>query len=195
MNEEAPVTGQEQPFDADVVVVGAGPVGLTLAADLEARGARVVLAGLPADHPHDIAFRTALTGTEFARIKIPCRRDRYTATGGADSGWSTPEPAHRINQTFLEPVLAEHVAALPGVTLLNRTRYLDFSQELPGVLPGERAWSYYLVNTRRCGSVFAIDGHGTFLVHNPLNPGEAQFDSVDRDAPVRGGRAELRLLL
>jgi 2-polyprenyl-6-methoxyphenol hydroxylase-like FAD-dependent oxidoreductase len=274
-------TGQEQRFDADVVVIGAGPVGLVLAADLASRRARVVLielrgyleapsvkcnhvsartmeglrrlglagkvraAGLPADHPHDIAFRTAVTGTEFARIKIPCRRDRYTATDGADSWWPTPEPPHRINQTFLEPVLAEHVAGLPGVTLLNRVRYREFSQDprgvlvtaedadtgeprtlrarflvgcdgarsqvrgqigarlsgteviqrvqstciaspqLAGLLPGERAWGYYSVNTRRCGTVFTIDGRGTYLVHNHLNPGEGDFDSIDRDASIR----------
>jgi flavin-dependent dehydrogenase len=39
-------TGQEQHFDSDVVVVGAGPVGLTLAADLASRGARVVITEL-----------------------------------------------------------------------------------------------------------------------------------------------------
>ena len=272
--------GQDQGFDADVVVVGAGPVGLALAADLDSRGARVIIAelrgyleapsvkcnhvsartmegfrrlgfadkvrtaGLPADHPHDIAFRTSVTGTEFARIKIPCRRDRYTATDGADSWWPTPEPPHRVNQTFLEPVLAEHVAALPGVTLLNRVRYREFSQDadgvlittedaetgaprtlrarflvgcdgarsavrkqigarlsgteviqrvqstcirspqLAGLLPGERAWGYYSVNTTRCGTVFSIDGHGTYLVHNHLNHGEGDFDSVDRDASI-----------
>lgn len=273
--------GQDQGFDADVVVVGAGPVGLALAADLDSRGARVIIAelrgyleapnvkcnhvsartmegfrrlgfadkvraaGLPADHPHDIAFRTSVTGTEFARIKIPCRRDRYTATDGADSWWPTPEPPHRVNQTFLEPVLAKHVAALPGVTLLNRVRYREFSQDadgvlittedaetgaprtlrarflvgcdgarsavrkqigarlsgteviqrvqstcirspqLAGLLPGERAWGYYSVNTTRCGTVFSIDGHGTYLVHNHLNHGEGDFDSVDRDASIR----------
>lgn len=273
--------GQDQGFDADVVVVGAGPVGLALAADLDSRGARVIIAelrgyleapnvkcnhvsartmegfrrlgfadkvraaGLPADHPHDIAFRTSVTGTEFARIKIPCRRDRYTATDGADSWWPTPEPPHRVNQTFLEPVLAKHVAALPGVTLLNRVRYREFSQDadgvlittedaetgaprtlrarflvgcdgarsavrkqigarlsgteviqrvqstcirspqLAGLLPGERAWGYYSVNTTRCGTVFSIDGHGTYLVHNHLNHGEDDFDSVDRDASIR----------
>ncbi len=273
--------GQDQGFDADVVVVGAGPVGLALAADLDSRGARVIIAelrgyleapnvkcnhvsartmegfrrlgfadkvraaGLPADHPHDIAFRTSVTGTEFARIKIPCRRDRYTATDGADSWWPTPEPPHRVNQTFLEPVLAEHVAALPGVTLLNRVRYREFSQDadgvlittedaetgaprtlrarflvgcdgarsavrkqigarlsgteviqrvqstcirspqLAGLLPGERAWGYYSVNTTRCGTVFSIDGHGTYLVHNHLNHGEGDFDAVDRDASIR----------
>ncbi len=102
-------TGQGRGFDADVVVVGAGPVGLALAADLASRHVRVIIAelrgyleapnvkcnhvsartmegfrrlglaakvrtaGLAADHPHDIAFRTAVTGTEFARIKIPCQ--------------------------------------------------------------------------------------------------------------------------
>ena len=154
--------------------------------------------------------------------------------------------AHRVDQTFLEPILAEHVAGLPGVTLLNRTRYRDFgrddeqgvlvtvedadtgaprtlrarylvgcdgprsqvrrqigarlsgtevirqvqstcirSPELPGALPGERAWAYYLVNTRRCGSVFTIDGRGTYLVHDHLGPGEEQLNSVDRDASIR----------
>lgn len=272
--------GQDQGFDADVVVAGAGPVGLALAADLGSRGARVIIAelrgyleapsvkcnhvsartmegfrrlgfadkvrtaGLPADHPHDIAFRTSVTGTEFARIKIPCRRDRYTAADGADSWWPTPEPPHRVNQTFLEPVLARHVAALPGVTLLNRVRYREFSQDgdgvlittedaetgaprtlrarflvgcdgarsavrkqigarlsgteviqrvqstcirspqLAGLLPGERAWGYYSVNTTRCGTVFSIDGHGTYLVHNHLNHGEGDFDAVDRDASI-----------
>src|SRR3974390_185761 len=39
---------------------------------------RVRDAGLPHDHANDIAFRTTATGIEFARIPIPCRRDRYT---------------------------------------------------------------------------------------------------------------------
>ena len=39
-------TGQDQGFDADVVVAGAGPVGLALAADLDSRGARVIIVEL-----------------------------------------------------------------------------------------------------------------------------------------------------
>src|ERR1700759_3876350 len=30
-------------------------------------------AGLPADYPNDVAFRTAFLNTELTRIKIPCR--------------------------------------------------------------------------------------------------------------------------
>jgi 2-polyprenyl-6-methoxyphenol hydroxylase-like FAD-dependent oxidoreductase len=34
-------------------------------------------AGLPADYPNDVAFRTTATGLEFGRIPIPCSAERY----------------------------------------------------------------------------------------------------------------------
>ncbi|MBT2321000.1 FAD-dependent oxidoreductase [Variovorax paradoxus] len=271
----------QEEMNADVLVVGAGPVGLTLAMDLASRGVRVLVAeirryaeppnvkcnhvsartmeqfrrlgvaqklrdaGLPADHPNDVVFRTSVTGIELTRIPIPCRRDRYTETEGPDAWWPTPEPPHRINQIYLEPILLEHTAALPNVTLLNRTQVTDFSHddegvvaqaldldtgrtrsircrymvgcdggssgvrkqmgarlegtaviqrvqstyirapELRALIPGKPAWSYYAVNPRRCGTMFAIDGHETWLVHNHLNAEEPEFDSVDRDRSIR----------
>jgi 2-polyprenyl-6-methoxyphenol hydroxylase-like FAD-dependent oxidoreductase len=267
--------------DADVLVVGAGPVGLAVAMDLSARGAKVIVAelraykqppevkcnhvaartmerfrrlgvahklraaGLPDEFPHDVAFRTTATGIELTRIRIPGRPDRYTSRDGPDTHWPTPEPPHRINQTFLEPILVEHTAALPGVTLLNRTRVTGFTQDangveatlldletneqrrirtrflvgcdggssmvrkaigaqlegtpviqrvqstfirapkLLGMLPRPLFWGLYAVNPRRCGTMFAIDGKETWLVHNHLNPAEQDFDAVDRDWAIR----------
>jgi 2-polyprenyl-6-methoxyphenol hydroxylase-like FAD-dependent oxidoreductase len=155
---------------APVLIVGGGPVGLTLAMDLAWRGIRVIVAearaegeppsvkcnhvaartmevfrrlgiaravreapGLPADYPNDVAFRTTTTGIEFARIHIPCRRDRYTDRSGPDGWWPTPEPPHRINQIYLEPALAAAAATFPGVTLLFRTRVTGFTEDADGV--------------------------------------------------------------
>ena len=270
-----------QDFASDVLVVGAGPVGLTLAMDLARSGVRVTVvevrrfgeppnvkcnhvsarsmeqfrrlgvssvlrqAGLPEDFPNDVVFRTRMTGEELTRIPIPCRRDRYTELEGPDTGWPTPEPPHRINQIYLEPLLLAHAVKQEGLSLLSRTRLIDFEQDDHGVLvsledldtqevrqlrvlylvgcdggssgvrkkmgaqlqgtdviqrvqsthirapqlaallPGKLAWCYYSVNPDRCGTVFAIDGQETWLVHNHLNAQELEFDSVDRDKSIR----------
>ena len=144
-------------ISSNVLIVGAGPVGLTLAIDLAWRGIDVTIverrapaeppepkcnhvaartmeifrrlglagkvrnAGLPADYPHDISYRTTFAGQELARIVIPCRRDRFTMKEGPDCNWPTPEPPHRINQIFLEPILFEHAASRPRIRIINRT--------------------------------------------------------------------------
>ena len=147
-----------------VLIVGAGPVGLTLAMDLAWRGIEVTVierrhageppepkcnhvsarsmeiyrrlgianslrnVGLPADYPNDVSYRTSFTGMEFARISIPCRRDRFTDKSGPDGHWPTPEPPHRANQIFLEPVIFRHAQSLRLVTILNRTEIESFEQ-------------------------------------------------------------------
>ncbi|SFL75860.1 2-polyprenyl-6-methoxyphenol hydroxylase [Bradyrhizobium sp. NFR13] len=160
-------------LNADVVVVGAGPVGLTLAMDLASRGVEVIVlearsrgeppnvksnhvsarsmeifrrlgvaekvrdAGLPADYPNDVAYRTSFLGREITRIPIPCRANRYTATGGPDTDWPTPEPPHRINQIYLEPVLFAHLEEMPNARILSATVLTEFTQSDDGVL----AWA------------------------------------------------------
>jgi 2-polyprenyl-6-methoxyphenol hydroxylase-like FAD-dependent oxidoreductase len=268
-------------IDSEVLIVGAGPVRLTLAIDLAWRGIEATVietrapaeppepkcnhvaartmeifrrlglaekvrnAGLPADYPHDISYRTTFTGQELTRIPIPCRRDRFTRKDGPDCNWPTPEPPHRINQIFLEPILFEHAAAQPRIRIISRTlvedvriedtsasaalrelqtgavrrlscRYLigcdgarsvvrkAIGAELAGDAivqrvqstyirapdlihrqVHERAWGTGVINPRRAGMVYAIDGRERWLVHNYMKPGEGDFDSVDRDACIR----------
>jgi 2-polyprenyl-6-methoxyphenol hydroxylase-like FAD-dependent oxidoreductase len=96
--------------------------------------ARVREAGLPADYPHDVAYRTSTTGTEIARIRIPGRAGRATAAEGPDTWWPTPEPPHRVNQIFLEPILFDHAVGAMKVPVLDRTRIDDFEQDDEGVV-------------------------------------------------------------
>src|SRR6202035_4166774 len=124
--------------DVEVLIVGAAPVGLTLAIDLAWRGVAVTVvetrarAEPPEPKCNHVAARTmeifrrlGITGKELTRIRIPCRRDRFTDTDCADGNWPTPEPPHRINQIFLEPILFEHAANQPRITIVNRTSAED----------------------------------------------------------------------
>jgi 2-polyprenyl-6-methoxyphenol hydroxylase-like FAD-dependent oxidoreductase len=180
--------------DAAVLIVGAGPVGLTLAIDLAWRGIDVTVvetraraappepkcnhvaartmeifrrlglagkvreAGLPADYPHDISYRTSFTGQELTRIHIPCRRDRFTATDGPDCNWPTPEPPHRINQIFLEPILFEHAAAQPRIRIVNRTAVEDVVVEDTGARVSLRDLDTGTVTAVNCRYLIGCDG-------------------------------------
>jgi len=58
----------------------------------------------------------------------------------------------------------------------------------PGLIDRQHsapAWGTGVINPRRAGMVYAIDGRERWLVHNYMKPGEADFDSVDRDACIR----------
>jgi 2-polyprenyl-6-methoxyphenol hydroxylase-like FAD-dependent oxidoreductase len=181
-------------MESPVLIVGAGPVGLTLAIDLAWRGIDVTVvetraraappepkcnhvaartmetfrrlgiadkirnAGLPADYPHDISYRTSFTGRELTRIKIPCRRDRFTAADAADGNWPTPEPPHRINQIFLEPILFEHAASQKRITILNRMSAEDVVIEDKGASVTLRDLDKGSVRRVDCRFLIGCDG-------------------------------------
>jgi len=115
---------------------------------------RIRAVGLPDDYPNDVVVRTHATGYELARIHIPCRADRFTDQTGPDGWWPTPEPAHRVNQIFFEPVLFDFARTIPGLTLLNRVDIRDVEQDENGV----RAQACDLDT----GEIFAI--HADYLV-------------------------------
>jgi 2-polyprenyl-6-methoxyphenol hydroxylase-like FAD-dependent oxidoreductase len=180
--------------ESDVLIVGAGPVGLTLAIDLAWRGIDVTVvetrapaappepkcnhvaartmeifrrlgvaekirnAGLPEDYPHDISYRTSFTGQELTRIKIPCRRDRFTATDGPDCNWPTPEPPHRINQIYLEPILFGHAAAQPRIRIISRTAVEDVVVEDSSASVSLRDLDSGAVRRQNCRYLIGCDG-------------------------------------
>lgn len=177
-----------------VLIVGAGPVGLTAAMSLASYGINVVVverrqrgeppsvkcnhvsarsmetfrrlgvastvrdAGLPPDYANDISYRTTTVGIELSRIHIPCRKDRYTDKTGPDGWWPTPEPPHRINQIYLEPILFNHVELLPQVTILAETELEQFEQSEVGVVAKARDLVSGEVSTIDCDYLIGCDG-------------------------------------
>ncbi len=95
--------------------------------------AQVREAGLPDDYPHDVVFRPFATGEDFARIRIPGRKDRPGCQDSPDGWWPTPEPPHRCNQIYFEPILFDRAAGMDAITILSRTRLDGFEQDEAGV--------------------------------------------------------------
>jgi 2-polyprenyl-6-methoxyphenol hydroxylase-like FAD-dependent oxidoreductase len=140
--------------ETGVLIAGAGPVGLALAVDLGRRGIPCIVversdgvirhprataqnartmeffrrwgiadtvknAGAPPDFPHTVLYVTNLNGFEIARF------DR-AAHGGTKAAETSPERPQRVNQLWLDPILAELAASYDSVTLRYRCEFDSF---------------------------------------------------------------------
>lgn len=132
----------------NVLIAGAGPVGMTLALELARHGVpsrmferaytttrhpkmditngrsmelfrrlglanKLRVAGVPESHPLDVAWVTSMSGHELHRFKYPPPQElraRYHAT---NDGAQPLEPAMRVSQIVVEPILQAAVQANP----------------------------------------------------------------------------------
>jgi 2-polyprenyl-6-methoxyphenol hydroxylase-like FAD-dependent oxidoreductase len=77
-------------------------------------------------------------------------------------------------------------AELAGIPIYQRVQSTYFvPPKLKSLLRGEPAWMYLAFNPRRCGTMMAIDGQETWLIHNFLYNDEPDYDSVNRDWAIR----------
>ncbi len=77
-------------------------------------------------------------------------------------------------------------ATLSGTDVVGRVQSTFFrAPDLLARAKHRPAWATFSLNPRRCGNVYAIDGHETFLMHNYLNAGETDFEAVERDWALR----------
>lgn len=93
-----------------------------------ARGIRA--AGLPTDHATDVVYATRFTGWELARLPMPSTRAKLA---DPEQTALTPEPLHRSNFFYVEPILKRRADAYPSVDVRFGHRLVAFEQDGRGV--------------------------------------------------------------
>ncbi len=73
--------------------------------------------GLPADYPQDVTYFTRFSTYELARLAGASRGEAERARAAGMSRWPTPEPLHRAQQMYIEPLLVAEARKYPSIDL------------------------------------------------------------------------------
>ena len=144
-------------IETPILIVGGGPVGLALAADLGWRGAPCLVIEQgegPADHPRATAInarsmefmrrwgvadavRNASAPPDFPHTALYCTtltgfeiaRIERPHHGGDQPSTTSPERAQRCNQIWLDPILRDLATSFASVDLRYRWRFEEVRDE------------------------------------------------------------------
>ncbi|MEV6325437.1 FAD-dependent monooxygenase [Nocardia sp. NPDC051787] len=143
---------------------------------------RIRSSGLPTDYPTDVSYRTRIRGPELHRITLPSSA-QVLAAGGRDHTSPTAEPAHRISQLYLEPILLEHSRNCPHVRVERGTRLEGFEETADGIRATVRSLSTGMTRVVHADYLVGCDG-GNSLVRRRLGAKLTGTDTVFKAVSV-----------
>jgi len=201
-----------------VLIVGGGPIGLALAADLGRRGVRVRLVEQNDDRVGTAKMIVVSVRTmELVRqlgiagevrnwgfpLDQPLDSVFCTSLGGHELGRVrtppllqesdtpfSPERERPCPQTWFDPILQRHARRFPGVALSYRTRLASFTQDESGVT-AELAHPDGRTETLAASFLVGCDGYGS-AVRDLLGIEVRGNKHLDRSMSIYVRSAELR---
>ncbi len=123
--------------------------------------------GLPLDHPTDSCYVTRLAGFEIGRLPMPSTREKMSDPGPWGETRLTPEPMHRCNQMYFEPIMRRHAESFDGTDIRFGRRLLSFDDEGDAVTATIEDVETGELETVVCDYLVGCDG-GQSLVRKQL---------------------------
>jgi 2-polyprenyl-6-methoxyphenol hydroxylase-like FAD-dependent oxidoreductase len=179
-----------------VLVVGGGPVGMTIALDLAERGIRSILiernftttshpkmdvtngrsmelfrrvglvdalraVAVPEDHPFDVSWVTSLAGSELYRFRYPSVAQQRAKIRATNDGTQSREPAMRVSQVEIEPVLQNAIDKHPNVDARFGAEFMSLEETDDGIV--STVYDRHSERTYQIASMYLLgcDGGGS----------------------------------
>src|SRR5216683_95431 len=123
--------------------------------------------GVPEENNFDISWITSLTGRELHRFRYPSVVEKRAEIRARNDGTQPREPAMRVSQVVIEPVLRDAILNDPLVDARWGVAFEDFQQDEAGVTVTLRTMETGATETVRCDFLAGCDG-GSSLVREKL---------------------------
>jgi len=128
---------------------------------------RLRAAAVPEENNFDVAWITSLTDRELHRFRYPSVVDKRAEIRAKNDGTQPREPAMRVSQVMIEPVLREAIVDHPLVEARWGVAFEDFTQDGKGVSCTLRVAATGKAEQVRCHFLAGCDG-GSSIVRDKL---------------------------
>lgn len=128
---------------------------------------RLRAVAVPERNNFDVSWITSLAGRELHRFRYPSVVEKRAEILARNDGTQPREPAMRVSQVVIEPVLRDAIVDHPLVEVRWGVAFEDFEQDHAGVSCTLRAVETGQAETVRCDVLVGCDG-GSSVVREKL---------------------------